>query len=304
MKRFVILKSGGGELANQLWNYLSVYAYALYQGVQVSNPSFFEYHKHFRFLKDESYVTRFFSFWFTGPVRRRSHPINKFWRYAYRIYATVIERLHPSSCLSSQNQNSAVTFLPPTNSLLVPNTNLYFIGWLFRNSEGLKKYGKELRDAFAPSLHIQQKVFHIFNTFPKNKKLIGVHIRQADYAEFKQGMYLVSPCRFREVIDEYCLQSGLSRDQVFLVITSDGKIDPYVFDGYETYLSTEDAVTDLFLLACTSIVIGSNSSFGHFASWFGDIPHVVAELGFMDWEYYLNKKVYFPNKYATLACLS
>ena len=41
MRKIIILKHGGGELANQLWNYLSVYAFGLERGISVLNPSFF-----------------------------------------------------------------------------------------------------------------------------------------------------------------------------------------------------------------------------------------------------------------------
>ena len=64
MKKIVILKHGGGELANQLWNYLSIYAFGLEAKVLVKNPSFFEYHSFFKFLPNESLTTRLFSLFF------------------------------------------------------------------------------------------------------------------------------------------------------------------------------------------------------------------------------------------------
>jgi hypothetical protein len=304
-KNVTILTNGGGELANQLSNYLSIYAYALHTGAHISNPSFFEYHKHFRFIQRETLTTKFFSFWFQGPIRRRGHPINTFWRRVYKVYTTLIRTIHPDACISTQNNDDQVFFLPPTKDTVVPATrSVYFLGWLFRNPEGLAKYRDTLREAFRPVTSIEERVETLIRSLRMQKHLIGVHIRQSDYAGFKNGTYIVPPIRMREVVDEYLQQRGFSINDTTLIVTSDGLVDDAVFEGYTVHLSKENAVTDLFLLSRTDVIIGSNSSFGHFASWFGNIPHIIGQNGPMDWEYYAGKEEYFPTKYATLVRLS
>lgn len=304
-KRFVILTSGGGELANQLWNFISIYAYALHSGATVSNPSFFEYHQYFKFLTNESSVTRFFSFWFKGAIRRRAHPINQFWRRLYSFYAKVMTAMHRNAICSSQNETSAVTYLPPSADFEVPaNRTVYFKGWLFRNPKGLVQYGAQLREAFRPSAAIEARVVKVMrDLYSEGKTILGIHIRQGDYATFKDGAYLIPPARMKVIVDAYLEQRGLARDTVVLFIASDGPVAPDIFSEYSTYFSKENAVTDIFLLAACDAVIGSNSSFGHFASWYGNVPHIVAQTESMDWSYYHGHTEYFENKYATLARL-
>jgi hypothetical protein len=97
------------------------------------------------------------------------------------------------------------------------------------------------------------------------------------------------------------LQSkNLNKKETVFLITSDGPIDPHLFFDLETHISQENAVTDLFLLASTLAIIGSDSSFGHFASWYGNIPHIVLKKQAIDWEYYKDKDKYFVNKYLEL----
>ena len=59
---------------------------------------------------------------------------------------------------------------------------------------------------------------------------------------------------------------------------------------------TQDAsVTDLFLLSRTDAIVGSDSSFGAFAAWYGNISHIIAKSGPMDWSYYAGKKGFFAS---------
>jgi hypothetical protein len=182
---------------------------------------------------------------------------------------------------------------------------VYFEGWLFRNPDGLNHYRETLVEAFSPNKVIRQKVDNILDTLSSTSSthLVGIHLRQGDYTVFKNGVYLISPERMREIIDEYKAEKSLSLENISLFIASDGPVDAEVFAGYKTYISTENAVTDMFVLSQTNVIIGSNSSFGHFASWYGNIPHIVAQKEDMDWDYYKDKDSYFMNEYCTLARL-
>jgi len=52
------------------------------------------------------------------------------------------------------------------------------------------------------------------------------------------------------------------------------------------------------LLAATDIIIGSDSTFGAFASYYGNLPFIVFEKK-IDWNYYKDKKYFFENKKCT-----
>jgi hypothetical protein len=303
MKKIIILKHGGGELANQLWNYISIYAYGLDSKTLVQNPSFFEYHHFFNLLKNESVLTKIRTWFFRTP-RRRSHPINKIARFKYGIQIKIMEHLHKKCLLSSLNTLNTSVYLPPTKILsqnLEKCNILYLTGWLFRNPIGINKFRKELMETFKPVKKVEDKVEAIIGQL-KNKyeHVIGVHIRQADYKTFKESAYFLEQGRVREIINEYIAVYNLDKEKTVFLITSDGPVKTEVFKGLNIYVSKENAVVDLFLLSKTSAIIGSDSSFGAFGAWYGNVPHIVMKKGLMDWNYYDGNKTYFDNKYLTL----
>jgi hypothetical protein len=305
-KKLVILKHGGGELANQLWNYLSISAYGLERDVEVRNPSFYEYHSSFNLIGKENFLTKTLSSFFDGYRGRRGSIRKKFWRYTYSIYSKIIEVAKKDEIVSSENTNNEVFYLPPTApcpSLAEKESfkRLCFTGWLFRNPIGLSRYRDALVRMFTPHGDILKRASDIVSPLrEKSEHVIGVHIRQGDYKTFKGGTYWIDQSRMREIMDEYMLKKQIDPDTVSFVLTSDGSIDKKVFDGLSITVSRENAVTDLYLLSKTDTIIGSDSSFGHFASWYGNIPHIVATKSPIDWPYYEDKNTYFENHYCTM----
>lgn len=304
MKKIVILKHGGGELANQLWNYLSIYAFGLETKVPVKNPSFFEYHSFFNFLPQESLATRLFSHFFQTP-RRRSHIINRWGRAKYAFKSKFISMLNSRCIFSSENTQNKVTYLPPTSPLVDRSTNcdtLYLCGWLFRNPTGIEKFRNELHTTFTPNPKIIKRLDTIMTPLHTGyEKIVGIHIRQADYKEFKDGKFLVSQDRVRTIINEYIHKQSLDINKTLFLITSDGPINKSLYENLNIYVSKENAVVDLFLLSKTDAILGSDSSFGSFASWYGNIPHIIFKNEAMDWQYYSEKTKFFENKYTSLA---
>ncbi len=304
MKKIIILRYGDGELANQLWNYISIYAYGLEKNIPVFNPSFYEYHVHFKLVDRESWIIRLLAKLFENYTNRKQGYLKKFCRKAYQIYPFLIKIISKGNLISSDDPSNKIIYLPPTNLDFrsnITNNKIYFNGWLFRNPKGLEKYRNEIIKAFCPKDEITERVHGIISSlFAKYKKVIGLHIRQGDYKTFKGGQYFVTEKRFREIVDEYVKRNGIDSNSTCFLITSDGPIDPKTFNGLNIYISKENAVTDLFLLSATDTIIGSDSTFGDFASWYGDIPHIIATNNPIDWNYYSTRRVYFENKYCTM----
>jgi hypothetical protein len=303
MKKITIIKHNDGELANQLWNYISIYAYSLETGAKVENPSFFEYHNHFNLLKKESAVTKFFSYWFRGTPHRRAHWKHRLWRKIYKVYVHIVQAFERKNIISSESSDGGATYLPPTADLpaLKGKNRIYFAGWLFRNPAGLRKWRRELIPQFTPASPVEKRVTDIaISLREKYQRVIGVHIRQADYKVFKGGTYFMSQEKVRSILNEYISKNSFTINTTLFLMTSDGSMDPEAFKGLNVYISKEDAVTDLFLLSSTDAIIGSDSSFGAFASWYGNIPHITMKNGPMDWDYYADKREFFENKYLTM----
>ena len=181
--------------------------------------------------------------------------------------------------------------------------NIYFYGWYFRNPKGIKKYRSEIISAFKPRKEIWEKVESANNNLRKKyKQVIGVHIRKGDYEKFGHGKFYFTDSEAEKIVREYCLNFNLDKDSTCLLICSNGKVDTELFNEYNIYVHKDnDPVIDLFLLSKCDYIIGSDSTFGNFAAYFGDIPYIVFQRPQMDWIYYKNKNIYFTNKYSRAA---
>lgn len=306
MKKAVILNTSGNELANQLWNYASIYAYALERGVTLENPSFFEYGNYFRMPAPNFFLKLFFFLPFADYMKRKRSFKRRLWRKLYLSYVKIITSVRRKSVLISGTGGNQPFYIPPTqeNKKLVALEKskdiIYFDGWLFRNPAGIKKYREEILDYFKPRPGIDDQIkMRIKKLRSKFKTVVGVHIRQGDYKTWRGGAYFIPQTRIREIMDEYLNTTGKNATETCFVITSDGAVDTSLFHGLHTHVSKEAAVYDLFLLSKTDAIIGSNSTFGAFASYYGNIPHIVATKEPVDWNYYKNRNVFFENKYCT-----
>lgn len=306
MKKVIILRAAGNELANQLWNYAGIYAYILERGYTVENPSFFEYAEYFSMRPATSSLFRFF---FCLPFRnywkRKTALKRRIWRKFYTWYATVREVWHENRIIRSGLERAyrLPPSAPATHELGVLEAigqEIYFDGWLFRNPVGLEKYRERIRDYFAPRSDIDQNVHETVTALRSQyRTVIGVHIRQGDYRDWRGGAYFLPQTRVREILNEYLKERRLESSHSCFLITSDGPIDTDVFSGLNIHVNHGDVVEDLFLLSSTEAVLGSNSTFGAFASYLGNIPFIVMQEDSMEWEYYRGMNQYFENKYAT-----
>ena len=306
-RKAIILDHGGGELANQLWNYANVYAYTLERGYTLENPSFFEYGSYFSIPTPPSLFKFFFFNTFKNYTFRKKAPRRKIWRKFYSIYKNCSALLHGSNVINHKDPNSHPYYLPPTKDssdklkqLEEKGVDIYFNSWLFRNPIGLKNYHDSVRDYFCPRRDIENGVISRINDIRgRFQHVIGIHIRQGDYKIWRGGIYFIGQKRVREIIEEFVKIGGLEKAKTCFIIASDGAVDEKIFDGLNIHISKENAVFDLFLLSKTDAIIGSNSTFGAFASYYGDIPQIVMQKESMDWQYYSDKKTFFENKYST-----
>lgn len=312
MHRIIILQHDGCEMGNQLWNYASIYAYCAEMGFECEDFSFFEYSRYFNVAPKSRFVKWLFFMPFREHSKRRSSFKVKVYRFLYKIFvvlpATVFLK---HRIIYSRDGDGGVYYLPPsvepTSDLLKKETSqktLLFSqvsGGVFRNPKGLEKHRAFIEKYFQPASWVAKNVQTVVGPLREHyKTLVGVHIRQGDYVMFKGGKFAVSIERAREILDEYIVFSQKKSEDIVFILASDGHVDKKLFNGLNTEISNGSAGEDLFILALCDVVIGSDSSFGHFAAYYGNVPHIVMKGGPIDWNYYQSKNSYFINKYFTV----
>lgn len=312
MPRVIILQHDGGEMGNQLWNYVSIYAYAIERGYSCENFSFFEYARYFNLAQKSKIINWLFFLPFCQYQKRRSAFRVKIYRLLYKVFV-----VHPVSffwkdqIIYSRDGVDAVCYLPPTIAAAKElaerersSETIFFFqvsGGVFRNPTGIQAHRALLAKHFSPAPWVDERVrIFIEPLRARYKTLVGVHIRQGDYVAFKGGKFAVSPERIRRILDEYLMFFQKKSDEVMFIIASDGPVEEKFFQGLETKASNGSAGEDLFILASCDVIIGSDSTFGHFAAYYGDTPHIVMKNEPIDWTYYRGKESYFINKYFTV----
>ncbi|MES2213787.1 MAG: alpha-1,2-fucosyltransferase [Patescibacteria group bacterium] len=292
-KRIIILDHNGGRLANQLWNFMSLYAYSLEKGYTLENYSFWRYAADFNIPFPRNYFIQFILF---GELIK-----HKWYRMigAPDKFVRAMKYLYSEQVISDDGIHPI--YLPPSNKTdplsSQDEKTIYTIGWLFRNPVGIAKYRKEILAYFRPKDRITKKIEERIAGLRRNTDhLVGVHIRQGDYKTWAGGQYYFEQGAVRNILDEYLKFLGKSAT---FVLCSDENIDVDAFKGLNIQVSNGSPVEDLFLLSKTDAIIGSNSTFGAFASYYGNIPYIVFNEN-IDWEYYRDKREYFENKYSTL----
>ncbi len=178
---------------------------------------------------------------------------------------------------------------------------IFLCNWFFRNPHGLSKYHQEITNYFKPKKEIQNKNKKIIDNLRLNYKyIVGVHIRQGDYKkEFKKGKLYFNEKEINIILNRYLEKFEKNTKETCFIICSDENVELSHFAGLNVIKNNGNAIEDLFLLAKTDVIIGANSTFGAFASYYGNIPFIVFQKNNIDWKYYINKKNYFENKYLT-----
>lgn len=305
-KKAIILQHNGDELGDQLWNYVSIYAYCLSRGYQCFNPSFFEYNHYFKHLKIGNPILHiFFSTLFRkNKEHRKSDTYIKIMRFLYSIYVFLIKKLRKNKVyIAKEDVNYGVQYLPPTQEGRIINRLekkdiIYFDRHIFRNPFGLDEYRNEITNIFAPSDSIQKAVrSRLVSMRNKYDHVIGIHIRQNDFRDFKRGKYFVDQGHMRQFIDEFIKFHKINTNKTVFYLASDDEIDETFFDGINYELGDRNPAIDMFVLSGCDVIIGPDSRFGSFASFYGNIPHIVCNRSGVDWKFYMDKSEFFNNKY-------
>lgn len=296
MKKVIILNHNGGRMANQLWSFVSIYAYCLEKGWGCVHTCFFEYSSYFKYDYASgigsvlSFVFRALKKFLPRRVARKCvyilHGLYTFW---------CRKVLQGSRLITSDGTPTEESFylLPPTAPAggdlktwedRQDDSSLYLSGWRFRNTVGLLKFRARITQAFAPkdayAARITQFVAPLRLT---GRELVGVHVRQGDYKTWQHGLYYFNSEEVRNILDSYAEYAARSGKEVFFIVCSDGPIDEAALHGLSYIRGLGTEIEDLFTLAATDVIIGAHSTYGTLAAYFGNVPFYTFSRGRMDW---------------------
>lgn len=267
----VVIASKAGRLGNRL--FLSAYfmANALARGYCLMNPALGEYAPFFEGSAHDPFC-RFPS---TGlPMDRE---IAAQCRDILLSISALAGVLMPSSkTLDIRKTLDAVDGVYDLNSsefaALLNEVRLLVVkGWKFRDDTNLVRYHDVIARYFQPIASIREPVERLLShARTLGEEVIGVHIRQGDYREWKNGVHYFETEQYAHWMREVS-HLDPSRKTVFLVCASD-PVDTACFTGLEVVMGPGSVIGDLYALSLSNRIMGPPSTFSTWASYAGRVP--------------------------------
>lgn len=263
MKIIFIQSHNGGRLANQLWNFVSIYAFCLEKGYILINPTFKDYSIHFAEFQDNSLLS---------PNLRIPKILNKdLAMIALNLSLKINSKIRIGSFFQTGEDSNPI-ILPPTNSdFKIETAVAFFNGWLFRNTNGLEKYKDQIRYKFRPNASIQIAIDEFYKNLDPNRFKIAIHVRRTDYKQHLNGKYFFEIRQYKKVMKDL-KEEFKDRSPIFIIFSDENRSQEEFleFSKDEVILSKNSFVADLFLISRCDLIVGPPSSFTQFAAWYGD----------------------------------
>lgn len=149
-------------------------------------------------------------------------------------------------------------------------------GWRFRAPLWVEKHGEALRRYFQPVRSIRDHVQKTLRACRAEADVvIGVHVRQGDYARWKDGCFFYTAAEYEELMRH--VMTLFPGQRVHFLIASDALPETLRRSSLPLTVSSGSAVEDLYTLAACDYLIGPPSSFSLWASFYGQTPLVHVE---------------------------
>jgi organic radical activating enzyme len=319
MKKIIVLQHNEGQLANQLWLFSHLLAYALEKNYDIDIWCFYQYDKFFdtpfpknKFIKFIFYKT-FPTFVFKNKNLFRL--FKKIYRIVYRILVILtIEIFYKKNIIDSSKKQYILDNDSKKDEIIKkfesdPNFNLIFtLDWNFLAYSYLEKHREKIKEIFKPRKDLEFQIKNYIQEIRKNfDYIIGLHLRFKEpgdgdfydpeffwYVENKDLEYI------NDLIKEIIKEKNLDINKTAILIASNAKeLDIKKFKELNVFYEKRNLVVDLFLLSECDIILGTKSSFSAFTSYIGNIPiiflykdknKILERLGSKDLKFYLWKQ--------------
>jgi hypothetical protein len=272
----IVIARSYGQLGNRLFLYGHFLAAAAEYGVELANPCFAEYAHLFPATAGDLWC-RYPVATVAGPppsVRARKW-LSRGVYTAARGLSILGGGLSPVCVLRIKGEQSYDLGSHDFASA-VWSQHVLAQGWLFRSERLFVKHADKVRDHFRISNTRQAVVRSLIDRIRDHADaVVGVHIRQGDYATFLSGKYFYTVSQYVERMRQIADQ--LSPRRVAFLVCSNARLQPQDFDGLQVHFGSGQIVEDLYALASADLLIGPPSTFTGWASFYGKVPLFMME---------------------------
>jgi hypothetical protein len=148
---------------------------------------------------------------------------------------------------------------------------LFAKGWKFRDDVNLVHCRQGIADYFTPIPTIRKKAEVVMARARRGgSTVIGVHIRQGDYREWKGGAHYFETAQYAHWMNEVAALYP-AKKPTFLICSSD-PVDFRLLEGFTVVAAPGEVVADLYSLSLCDAIMGPPSTFSTWASFCGSVP--------------------------------
>lgn len=282
----LVISGRYGRLANRLWTCANVLAFARDRGFRVVNPAFRDFAHYFATPAEQASQA--------AVDFRRAFALPWYWQALFSLTYKINLRtgwfpnieLGESGRLILEDSQETTDFFS--------RYRLSFLsGFYFCAPKCLERHGDTVREAFVPKVNLTNKIERTVRELRNRADMvIGIHMRQGDYRTYCDGIMFYSSAEYYEVMKSLAKQ--LPNRRLCFLICSDEEQDAAYFSGLDVVVSNGGAIDDLYRLAQCDYIVGPNSTYSQWSSWWGKVP-----LHVLDWRAAINhgkkKPIFSPN---------
>jgi hypothetical protein len=160
---------------------------------------------------------------------------------------------------------------PASIARIAKASNLVLRGYYFYAPELLRKHAITIRRYFQLAPPYAGRVAQFMSrSRSRADHIIGVHIRQGDYATYRGGEHFFSLAQYAALMRQ--VRQLLAPSTVHFVVCSDALIADDAFEGLSWEVGPGAAVEDLYALAGCDYVLGPCSTFNRWSAFVGNVP--------------------------------
>ena len=279
----LVMARNYGQLGNRLMLYAHLIAASREWGVSLCNPCFAEYADFFDSTANDlwcRYPPREAA---KAPSQRRRRLLA---RAVYLTAKTLLLTTSGLACLGRRPARWKVVQLRGKQTLDLGSLNfrddarryryLLALGWLFRSERLFQKHADAIREHFRirepHRLQVQAKLAEVRRS---SDFVVGIHIRQGDYATFEGGRYYYNTKHYLAVMQSIADQLPTLR--VAFLVCGNGQLTRGDFPGLTVHFGPGHMVEDMYSLAETDLLVGPPSTFTGWAAFYGKVPLAVLD---------------------------
>lgn len=269
-RRVIVIAKKVGRLANRILLFAHFIGAAAEHDLVVVNPSFGTYAHYFPSAARDL-LCRY-------PPGRRLPPVPGSRRLLYQAGLVAVQGLRLCQTagidagLIRLDRDQQIDLNSEAFLGVVGRHRLVFVqDWFFRNADNCVRHRDVIRSYFTPwEGHLARAHAAIEPLRRRDRFVVGVHVRQGDYASFKGGRYLYTPEQYRSIMEK--VAAAFPEKNVSFLVCSDAPVPLGSFAGLDVVRGTGEQLEDLYALAACDRIVGPPSTYGTWASYYGEVP--------------------------------